>query len=169
MKSLYFSISLFFAFQFCLATDAPLQEQKTSTEKRFDPKAEVIEFYLKLLEKDPNVKRQFEQLAKEAPSYGDVHFGPGHPQIVEWYPKAGSFSAGQGFDVNSHFLIVHPLAFDRPRQNDYQLAIVSEFQVAHKGRVHFEPPDREDNSKLDSNEITITFLGFRNFKLTPTK
>ena len=152
-----------------MGSDAPLQRHKESKDKRFDQKTEVAAFYLDLLTHNPTVKRQFDLLARKASSYGDVHFGTDDPQVVEWFPRTGSWSAGENFSDDTHFLVIQPLSFSRPRQHDYELAVVSEFHVVHTGKTHFEPPTQEEKQTLDSNEITITFLGFRNFKLTPFK
>lgn len=155
--------------QLSLGADSSLQRHKESKNKRFDQKNEVAAFYLYLLTHNPTVQRQLDSLTRKAPSYGDVHFGTDDPQVVEWFPRTGSWSAGENFSEDARFLVIQPLSFTRPRQHDYELAVVSEFHVVHTGKVHFEPPDQEVNEKLDSNEITITFLGFRNFKLTPVK
>lgn len=152
-----------------LSAEPATERHLESKERRFDPKAEVAAFYLHLLAHDPAAKRQFDLLARKALSYGDVHFGTDAPQVVEWFPRIGAANAGVNFSTDTHFLVIQPLAFSRPQQHDYQLAVVSEFHVLHTGKTHYEPPDKEERQKLDSNEITIRFLGFRQFKLMPLK
>ena len=164
-----FLLFLLGAASLSFAADKPIARHKTSKKERFEPKAEVAAFYHDLLEQNLTVKRQFDRLASKDESFGDVHFGPGDPQVVEWYPKASSWNAGADFNDDARFLVIQPLTFGRPRQYDYTLVVVSEFQVVHTGKTHYEHPERDADQKLDTNEITITFLGFRNFKLTPVK
>jgi hypothetical protein len=139
---------------------------KSSSSARLDAPTEVKAFYQKLLKTDPDVKRQFETLARKSVLYGDVHFGPGEPQVVEWFPKNDSWDQN-GFRFDQRFLVIQPLAFGRPKQEDYDLAVVSEFHVVHEGKTHLHPGDPDADFVLDSNKITVTFLGFRRFELRP--
>jgi hypothetical protein len=151
------------------AAPPPIQTTKSSDKKRFDAPPEIKAFYLKLLESDATIKQQFDALAKQSKLYGDVHFGPGEPQVVEWYPHRDQWSAGEGFHYDQHFLVVQPLKFGRPKWLESNSAVVSEFRVLHNGTTRIDPKDPDQKEHLLSNKITIQFLGFRLFALSPSK
>jgi hypothetical protein len=149
------------------AAPPPIQTTKSSDKKRFDAAAEVKAFYLKLLEDNPVVKRQFDALAKKSELYGDAHFGPGEPQVVEWYPHRDQWRAGEDFHYDQHFLVVQSLEFERPKWLSSSSAVVSEFRVIHDGKTQFDPKDPDEKELLVTNMITIEFLGFRTLVLSP--
>jgi len=151
------------------AAPPPIQTTKSSDKKRFDVPNEVKAFYLKLLESDATIKRQFDAFAKQSKLYGDVHFGPGEPQVVDWYPHRDQWSAGEDFHYDQHFLVIHPLEFGRSKWLESDSAVVSEFRVLHEGTTQIDPKDPNEKEQLLSNKITVQFLGFRTFTLTPTK
>ena len=159
-------ILLLCAVQVASGADNPLQRHKKSKAKEFDLQKEVAAFYLDLIEHNPTVRRQFQKIRSGEPNYQQPHYGTDDPQVVEWFPRRGSGGIGEGFDTDTRFLVIHPLSFRRMRQNDYYMAVVSEFRVVQSSKAH-ELPNREE--KVDSDEVTITFMGFRNFKLTPFK
>lgn len=146
----------------------PIQTTQSSDKKRFDAPTEVKAYYLKLLGSDTTIKRQFDALARQSKLYEDVHFGPGEPQVVEWYPRREQWSAGEDFHFDEHFLVVHPLEFGRPKWLESDSAVVAEFRVLHEGTTRLDPKDNE-KEQLISNKITVQFLGFRSFTLSPTK
>jgi hypothetical protein len=160
------TVELISAFGVLSAYADPPTITKSSSSAKFDAPSEVKAYYQKLLQTDANAKRQFETLARKSKLYGDVHFGPSEPQVVYWFPKEDSWDEN-GFRYDQRFLVIQPLAFGRPKQEDYDLAIVSEFHVIHEGKTHLNPKDRDADFVLDSNKITITFLGFRRFELRP--
>jgi hypothetical protein len=151
------------------AAPPPIQTTKSSDKQRFDAPAEIKAFYLKLLESDGTIKRQFDALAKQAKLYGDVHFAPGKPQVVDWYPRRDQWNAGKDFHYDLHFLVIQPLEFGRPKWLESDSAVVSEFHVLHEGTTQIDPKDLNEKEQLLSNKITIQFLGFRTFALSPTK
>jgi hypothetical protein len=148
---------------------SPPQLQKSSATDRYDAAAEVKTYYAALLETDANVKQQFDSLAKKSSLYGDVHFGPGEPQVVSWYPTQNEFTAGADFHFNERFLVIQPLTFGRPRLHESDSAVVSEFHVIHDGRTRIDDKDREKEPQLVTNTIKIEFLGFRSFQLSETR
>jgi len=148
-------------------TDALPRTQKSSTSQRFDPATEVKAYYAALLSENATVKQQFDSLAKQSALYGDVHFGPGEPQVVTWYPVTNQFTAGANFHYDERFLVVHPLTFGRPTWHESDAAVISEFRVIHKGKTRVDNNDPEKNPQLVTNTITIEFLGFRRFQLAP--
>jgi hypothetical protein len=150
------------------AAPPPIQTTKSSDKKRFDASAEIKAFYLKLIESDATIKRQLDALAKQSKLYSDVHFSPGEPRVVEWYPHRDQWSAGEDFHYDQHFLVIQPLEFGRPKWLESDSAVVSEFRALHDGTTRIDPKDPE-NEHLISNKITVQFLGFRTFTLTPTK
>jgi hypothetical protein len=166
MKTIRYLILFLCAVQIAYGADNPLQRHKKSKGKEFDLKEEVAAFYLDLIEHNPAVQRQFQKIRSADPNYRQAHYGTDDPQVVEWFPRSGSGGIPEGFDTDTHFLVIHPLSFRRVRHNDYYMAVVSEFHLVQSSKGH-ELPNRE--MAVDSDEITITFMGFRNFKLTPCK
>ena len=153
-----------------IAAPPPIQTTKSSDKEEFDARAEVKAFYLKLLESDATIKRQFDALAKKSKLYGDVHFGPGEPQVIDWYPRRDKSGVGEDFHYDQHYLVIQPLEFGRPKWLESDSAVVSEFRVLHDGTERMDPKDpRGRDPQLVSNKITIQFLGFRTFTLSQAK
>jgi len=147
-----------------LAEDALPSVHKSSTSKLYKPNVEVLSYYSDLMEHNSNVKQQFDALAKKlVPHFGQVHSCPGDPTAVEWFPRDGSSFITEDIDVDTRYLVIHPLEFIRVGHLDYEGMVVSEFRVQHKGTIKNPAQTTE---KVESNEITITFLGFRQFALT---
>lgn len=147
-----------------LAEDALPPVHKSSKSKLYEPEEEVLSYYSDLMEHNSSVKRQFDALAKKAvPHFGQVHSGPGDPTAVEWFPRHGSSFIAEDINVDTRYLVIHPLEFIRVGHVDYEGMVVSEFRVQHKGTIKNPAQTTE---KVESNEITITFLGFRPFGLT---
>jgi len=146
-----------------LAEDALPPVHKSSTSKLYEPEEEVLSYYSDLMEHNSNVRRQFDALAKKAvPHFGQIHSGPGDPTAVEWFPRHGSSFITEDIDVDTRYLVFHPLQFIRVGHVDYEGMVVAEFRVQHKGTIKNPAQATE---KVESNEITITFLGFRPFTL----
>jgi len=165
MKFLYFAFGCL-VIQMACGKDLALQKHLTSTKVEFDQGKETIAFYGELLKENSQVKRQFEELLRKSSSYGDPHFGPDDPQVVEWIPRTERGGIEEGYSTDQHVLVVQSVSFTRPRQHDSDLVIVSEFHVTHVSKCHPVSGD-EGPSGLDSDELTITFLGFRNLNLIP--
>ncbi|MEO5913893.1 MAG: hypothetical protein ABIS50_06645 [Luteolibacter sp.] len=151
-----------------MGAETPLQLHKKSLTKEIDSNAEIIAFYKDLLNRNPTVKHQFDQLIRQSPEYGDPHFGPDDPQLVEWFPRTESGRIEDGHSTEANFLVIQNLSFTRPNQHDSNLAVVSEFHVIHTNKSH-AVSGLNGPSASDSDEVTITFLGFRDFKLSPIK
>lgn len=152
-----------------VAAPPPIQTTKTSDKKRFHAPTEIKTFYLQLLESDAAIKRQFDALAKQSELYGDAHFGSGEPQVVDWYPCRDQWSAGKDFHYDQHFLVIQRLEFGHPKWLESDSTVISEFRVLHDGTTRIDPKDSNEKEQLLSNKITVQFLGFRTFTLTPTK
>jgi hypothetical protein len=163
-------LALFLA-SFAATTVAETQppEATKSSNIEFNAAAEVKAYYLKLLEGDQRIKRQFESLAKRSPTWGDAHARAAEPQVIAWYPSQDEWSAGQGFHRDQRFLIIHPTQFARPKWREYDFAVVSEFRVLHDGTTRIDPKDPDEKDVFVSNKITVQFLGFRELKLNPIK
>jgi hypothetical protein len=167
MRIIQHLILILFALQIAYGADMPLKRRKVSKDEEFDTKKEVAVFYLDLLAHNSTVKRQFDQIRQKTLDFDDPHSGTDDPQVVEWFPMRGAFDAGEGYSSeDSHFLVIQPLSFSRPRQHDYYMTVVSEFHVVHNSKWHDVP--REQKAKTDFDEIEISFLGFRNFKISPS-
>ena len=150
--------------------DMPLQKHQKSTTKNYDDKGETIAFYKELLEKNSEVKRQFERLISKSPYYGDPHFGHDHdePTIVEWIPTSVRGRIQEGYSTDEHLLVFESVSFTRPPFEETEVVIVSEFHVVQVDKEHAVEGEKGP-SAVDSDEITITFLGFRDIQLTPIK
>lgn len=149
--------------------DMPVQRQLKSTKNRYSAETETINFYKDLLEKNDEVKRQFDRLLQKSSEYGDTHFGPDdEPTAVEWIPRTQRGGVEEGHSRDTHFLVFQSISFTRPRQHDSDLVVVSEFRAVQVDKEHLVEGENGP-SALDSDELTITFLGFRNFKLDPSE
>ena len=129
--------------------------------------SEIKAFYLQLLESDENTKIQFEHLTKKvSDEYGGI-FHTYDPQVIEWFPSENSWNAPEEFDWNGNYLVIQPIGYGRGRRSGYETAIVSEFNVVDSGKAIQENSGTNPADERMSTTMTITFLGFRNFQISP--
>ena len=152
--------------QLGFGADTPPQWHRQSLKTTFSDETEVKAFYDDLLAHNTTVKQQFDQFARQSPTYGDVHFGRDDPLVIEWVPSKQDFDVEWGYSTDAHYLLVQRLTFTRPRQHDSDLVVVSEFRVVNVCKSHPISGPKGPN-EVDSAEITITFLGFRDSKFSP--
>jgi hypothetical protein len=129
--------------------------------------SEIEAFYLQLLESDENTKIQFEYLTKKvSDEYGGI-FHTYDPQVIEWFPSENSWNAPEEFDWNGNYLVIQPIGYGRGRRSGYETVIVSEFNVVDSGKAIQENSGTNPTDERMSTTMTITFLGFRNFQISP--
>ena len=114
MKSIL-TIALITLTQQCMfgATD-PIQFHKKSLKKEIDARSEIVAFYKDLIENNAKVKKQFDQLLRKSQEYGDPHFGPDEPQVVEWIPQAQTGGVEEGYTTDAHYRLQHVTRSSEP-------------------------------------------------------
>jgi hypothetical protein len=150
-----------------LEADPPKQITKTSR-KLFDIKAEVKEFYLRLLKSDSEVQKQVKSLT--AGDGGDVH--PLHsspPYVLRWIPVEENWNVGTGIgETTARYLVIQTMGYARSRYSEDTTALIAEFEVIEKSTSTKPVPKHEtDTPKILSDSITIKFLGLRDPNLVP--
>ena len=128
---------------------------------------EIKAFYLHLLESDKNIKQQFESLTKK---WRDEHGGIFHaydPQVIDWFPSEESWNAPEEFKTDGNYLVIQPIGYGRGRHAGYETVIVSEFNVIDSGKAIQDNSRKSPEDERISTTMTISFLGFRNFQISP--
>lgn len=153
-----------------LAADTPKQITKTSR-KLFDIKAEVKEFYLRLLKSDSEVQQQVKSLTAEIEEKsGGVH--PHHrspPYVLQWIPVEENWNVHTGIgETTARYLVIQTMGYARSRYSEDTVALIAEFEVIEKSTSTKPVPKHEtDTPKILSDSITIKFLGLRDPNLVP--
>ena len=150
------------------ATDAPKQTTKTS-HKPLDIGTEVKAFYVQLTKSDPDIQKQVEVLtAKTRDAEAGLYF-PFEPRAVEWFPNERSWDVWKGTsDISGRFLVIQLIGYGRSKYAGYNTALVAEFSIEYESTSSKLDPKHEDRKpRLISNELKITFLGFRSPDLRP--
>jgi len=152
------------------ANGAVAQITKTST-KEFDIPKEIKAFYSSLLDGNAEVKHQFEAATQASREDNGGTFHVFEPQVIDWFPSEDHWNVSKGFDCDDHYLVIQPIGLGRGRAETHDNAIVSEFEVIEAGKTKYDESDEAAgrDPTLISNTITIKFLGFRSFTLTPLK
>ena len=171
MKTTLFLLLSILIPHFATAADPGRQMTKTSTTKEFDPPKEIKAFYLRLLEKDPKVKKQFESLTSDSTEANGGIARNFDPQVVEWFPSESHWGAASGFDLDEVYLVLQPVGFGRGRATGRDTVIASLFHVIITGKTKYD--DAAEGAgvspTLITNKITITFLGFQDIELKALK
>jgi hypothetical protein len=115
---------------------------------------ELITYYTHLVETDDAVQKQVARLtARSREKAGGLFKQWDEPRVVEWLPFSET-RTNEGDTVHGHYLVIQLAGRWRTKDSDADMALVSEFDVHHDERT---------------NKLTITFLGFRDLKLTALK
>jgi hypothetical protein len=151
--------------------DTSREVTKVSTKKRFDVSEEVKAFYRHLLESNARVKGQYESLTARIREENGTDFFAFDPQVMEGFPSESHWRVQTGFDSDERYLVIQPIGFGHARGSHNDGAIVSLFRVRTEGTTTYDDALAAAGAepKLISNKITITFLGFQNFKVTDLK
>lgn len=138
----------------------PLREREVSLKGKHQS---LKEYYLELISKDDEIKKQFQKLEKEL--VGDEnertnrYLGPGTPLVLPWEPHSEEWGHTRNENY-ARFLILHPLEMARSHHAWTDGAIFSEFECV---TTHLD-----DDAGSDTEVRAVyKFLGFRKVKLEP--
>jgi hypothetical protein len=170
MRAAIISVILLAIAALGVAADAPKQVTKSSS-KQLNVKAEIKAFYLHLVALDPNIRKQVEVLTeKTQEANGGTYLGLGpNAQVVEWFPMESYWDVRTGLsEMTARFLVIQPVGGGGHHREGYDMALVAEFEAVSKATSTKIDPKHEDREpRVLSDELTITFLGFRDPQLSP--
>jgi hypothetical protein len=178
---------LFFSFACSMAGEPPPQRTKSSA-VAFKIEDEVKDFYLHLVDTDRSVQKTVASLiVKTADSSDDVlessapakgpsetrdwfvpgtnhHYQSSQPRVVAWFPGEGNGTV-EKFNREQNYLVIVAVSSSHHHGDSTYGALVAEFHVVHTGTTKLNKA--QTKTELISNKINLTFLGFRQFQLTP--
>jgi hypothetical protein len=187
MKIVVFVTLLFCSLAWSIAGEPPPQRTKSSAVP-FKIEDEVKDFYLHLVDTNPSVQKTMASLIlKACDSSDDVlessvpakgpsetrdwfapetnnHYATSQPRVVAWFP--GEFNGDvKKFNDEQSYLVIVAVSQSYHRGGTVNGALVAEFRAVHTGTTKLNKAETE--VQVISNKITLTFLGFRQFKLNP--
>lgn len=146
-----------------------LKEISKASKKPFDVEAEVEAFYVLLTDTDPKIREQVEVLTTKARAdYGGIYHAFA-PKVIEWIPSESNWDVMKGSDMTGQYLVIQRIGYGRGKHAGADMALVAEFSVVYESVTKPDPKHPDEPGVFDSNKITITFRGFREPELSPTK
>ncbi len=150
------SIFLYCAFAIGVLARDNTKQMTKNVDAPADLPKEVAAYYNNLVEKDEDVQKQVARLtARSREKAGGLFKLAEEPRAFEWFPTSETRSENVGDIVHGPFLVVQTAGRWRTKDSDADMALVAEFNVDY------------DETNPSGPKLTITFLGFRKFIITP--
>jgi hypothetical protein len=167
MKTTITSIIILSIAALGVAANAPKQVTKSS-KKKLNVESEIKAFYLQLTDSDPDIRKQVESLVEKSVDGFYLRF-PSDAQVVKWFPMESDWNVYTGLsESTARFLVIQPVTQGGHHHDSYEMALVAEFEAVSKTTTTKIGPKQEDREpRILSNELTITFLGFRDPEISP--
>ncbi len=150
------SIFLYCAFAIGVLAGDNTKQMTKNVEAAADLPKEVAAYYSNLVEKDEDVQKQVARLTgRSREKAGGLFKLAEEPRAFEWFPMSETRSDAHGDTAHGRFLVVQTAGRWRTKDSDADMALVAEFNVDY------------DETNPSGPTLTITFLGFRKFIITP--
>ena len=149
------SIFLYCAFAIGVLAGDNTKQMTKNVDAPADLPKEVAAYYNNLVEKDEDVQKQVARLTgRSREKAGGLFKLAEEPRAFEWFPMSETRS-DNGDTAHGRFLVVQTAGRWRTKDSDADIALVAEFNVDY------------DETNPSGHKLTIAFLGFRKFIITP--